>query len=885
MSTNIHEFQPGEVVDYRQVNDNFSNLNNNMLHYKTATVTAYNSSTYETTVRFEDNTTATLINRTANILSINDSVYVYYWNSVETDGYVGVKLGTPTIQGGGSVPIGRYLNSNSNSILINDLSTNTKVNIPNTNSENNMMLSTSNVVYDSTYSTPMSDNNIIGNNINLYNVCATSTNIIGNSSTVNSYASYDSTEQTYTYKSLYLCSNTNIIGTANFFYDNRTTYGDTTNAISYSNVLGYNNTFNMYDDAIIGINDQKYTDATFIGNRNSVNKSSLYSNVSVFGNDNTFSDAYVQFCTINGHLNEVGRIKSGNSTTASFMQFTSLLGYNNKFKLTSECNGSYGMYMIGGENEAYGMNHIQFQNNYLFGYKNKISDVNKYLTAQFLYAYGANNSFIGLDSNNNYTAYTNFMIGASNTFKPIESNSNMLIGIGNKVNVDSTNNVKLSNSTILGVNNTLRQSTSTYSSSNVWEHSTVIGDSNEIGSNTLDANISFHYSNVIGVKNKYGANNATSYKECNYLNVLGSSNNVNNTLITGTVIGNNNVLNNSMGCYIVGDSNQINYANSNINTYDIHNVYMLGKNNKAIPCTYNIYDTATGTKYSTFVGFNNTLDTDTYLPMIMDNVDFGSHTIIGNYGSIKYSSNQDAYKIKMVLAVESLYDSSIPGSTGNAVTIDGYGNMNVVGTISSGGSDFAEYWEWQDGNTTREDRRGLFVTLTDDGYIKKASSDDKILGIVSTQPTITGGGDFWEWQGKYLKDVFGDYIYENVEEPVYTEVQELVKDAYTDDNNVFHEAEYKTVQVQSGTKALCRKKLNPNYDPTRTYVNRSERPEYAPIAHIGKVVMVDDGKAKTGDYLTSNDKGIATISETFTKFVCIKRLDNNHIYVLIDTYK
>lgn len=110
----------------------------------------------------------------------------------------------------------------------------------------------------------------------------------------------------------------------------------------------------------------------------------------------------------------------------------------------------------------------------------------------------------------------------------------------------------------------------------------------------------------------------------------------------------------------------------------------------------------------------------------------------------------------------------------NAVRIDYNGKMWCKKAYSATGADYAELFEWQDGNPDNEDRRGYFVTM-DDEKIRKAAAGDWILGIVSANPCILGNTDM-EWQGQFLRDEFGDYIIEHGVETVTETVYETDED-------------------------------------------------------------------------------------------------------------
>lgn len=97
------------------------------------------------------------------------------------------------------------------------------------------------------------------------------------------------------------------------------------------------------------------------------------------------------------------------------------------------------------------------------------------------------------------------------------------------------------------------------------------------------------------------------------------------------------------------------------------------------------------------------------------------------------------------------------------------GNAFADGTWASNGADYAEYFEWADGNPGHEDRRGLSVVLDGDKIRLSLPGEDPI-GVVSANPSVVGDGDIDRWKGKYLRDAFGAYIWEDYEALSWSEV-------------------------------------------------------------------------------------------------------------------
>ena len=198
----------------------------------------------------------------------------------------------------------------------------------------------------------------------------------------------------------------------------------------------------------------------------------------------------------------------------------------------------------------------------------------------------------------------------------------------------------------------------------------------------------------------------------------------------------------------------------------------------------------------------------------------------------------------------------------NAYTLDWSGNATFSGTVSSAGADYAEFFEWADGNTEAEDRVGYIVALDGD-KIKLASSDDDILGIISGTATVLGDNAEWCWNKRYLTDDFGRTIYEDREvthEAAYNDDGEKVADEWTE---VVHAPV-----------------INPAYDPDKTYVNRRNRPEWGVVGMMGKLFVRDDGTAKVNGYVMANN-GIATHSDFKTNMRVMKRVKDNIIQVCL----
>ena len=189
----------------------------------------------------------------------------------------------------------------------------------------------------------------------------------------------------------------------------------------------------------------------------------------------------------------------------------------------------------------------------------------------------------------------------------------------------------------------------------------------------------------------------------------------------------------------------------------------------------------------------------------------------------------------------------------NACRITYAGEVIGKAAYASTGADYAEYFEWLDGNINNEDRRGLFVTVQD-GKIRVAQPNEYVLGVVSANPCVLGDNDM-EWQGQFLKDKFGAPIIEEIE----------------------------TVNEATGEKEICQVyKINPDYDPNKPYIFRQDRQEWDAIGFMGKLVVIDDGTCEVNGFAKVGENGIATKSDNWNNaYMVLERIDENTIRIVL----
>ena len=252
-------------------------------------------------------------------------------------------------------------------------------------------------------------------------------------------------------------------------------------------------------------------------------------------------------------------------------------------------------------------------------------------------------------------------------------------------------------------------------------------------------------------------------------------------------------------------------------------------------------------------------------------------TASGNYShaegynttaSSSYQHVQGQYNIEdySYTYADIIGNGAADGNRSNAATVDWYGNAWYAGAVTSKAADYAEFFEWLDGNPDNEDRVGYLVAL-DGEKIRFANPGDEILGIISANPAVLGDNYECDWNGKYLTDEFGRILYDKVEE-------------FIDIPKVDEETGETTIEKKS-LGFFDHPRINPDYDPNQEYINRRNRSEWAMVGMLGKLFVRDDGTAQINGYVSAGEDGIATASTEKTNMRVLSRVNDHIVKVLL----
>ncbi|ADO97382.1 pre-neck appendage protein [Synechococcus phage S-SM2] len=194
-------------------------------------------------------------------------------------------------------------------------------------------------------------------------------------------------------------------------------------------------------------------------------------------------------------------------------------------------------------------------------------------------------------------------------------------------------------------------------------------------------------------------------------------------------------------------------------------------------------------------------------------------------------------------------DSDHSGTPDRQFTLRGDGNAFADGTWSPNGADYAEYFESSTGAAIPV---GTTVVL-ENNKVRAATSEDSassIMGVVRPKApgkiaSVIGNSAWNKWSNKYLTDDFDRFILDEHLVYEWTETGE-------DGQEINHS--YESHQIPEGVtipsdvvgqthdskgNRFVHYRLNPDFDPSVTYVPREERDEWIIVGLIGQVKILD----------------------------------------------
>jgi len=163
----------------------------------------------------------------------------------------------------------------------------------------------------------------------------------------------------------------------------------------------------------------------------------------------------------------------------------------------------------------------------------------------------------------------------------------------------------------------------------------------------------------------------------------------------------------------------------------------------------------------------------------------------------------------------------------------GDGNAYADGSFSGSGADYQEFFESSDGSALEVGKSVVMDGNKVRVYNASSDSTDNIIGVVrpkseNKNSAVIGNTAWNHWTNKYLTDDWGVYQREDVT------VWEWNGESFYERDELAKDASWTPPTGATSSKQSVRK-LNPDYDASRTYTPREERTEWNLIGLLGQV--------------------------------------------------
>ena len=213
--------------------------------------------------------------------------------------------------------------------------------------------------------------------------------------------------------------------------------------------------------------------------------------------------------------------------------------------------------------------------------------------------------------------------------------------------------------------------------------------------------------------------------------------------------------------------------------------------------------------------------------------------------------------------------------------VNGDGRWN--GTADNGAADYAEYFEWNDGNLLNEDRVGYFASLVGE---KVEIGNQNIVGIVSSNPALIGNSAELKWNKVYLKDEWGIKIYNTYKKYslddnyIYIDEDDKIYADPPNSHNILGTSFIGETNDKVFVEDIKIEKINPDFDINSSYEPRSSRKEWSPIGMLGKL-HVRTAEQITGNTISADSNGMAINGNDYHVLENKKSYDGNYGIVKI----
>lgn len=141
-------------------------------------------------------------------------------------------------------------------------------------------------------------------------------------------------------------------------------------------------------------------------------------------------------------------------------------------------------------------------------------------------------------------------------------------------------------------------------------------------------------------------------------------------------------------------------------------------------------------------------------------------------------------------------------NSANQFRVNGAGTVYAQNTTVQA-ADYADMFEWEDGNPEGGDRVGTTVVVSGNGMVRPSREGDNpedVIGVITGTACMIGNTAWSNWDKKFIKDDYGRIVRDSTKE-------------FGESNST----------------------INPEYDDSLEYIPRTKRPEWAPVGLVGRI--------------------------------------------------
>ena len=192
------------------------------------------------------------------------------------------------------------------------------------------------------------------------------------------------------------------------------------------------------------------------------------------------------------------------------------------------------------------------------------------------------------------------------------------------------------------------------------------------------------------------------------------------------------------------------------------------------------------------------------------------------------------------------------------------GQIRAAGTIT-GSVTFTDYAEYFENLSSGAIPLGTLVALGG-RKVRPTHAGDDILGVVSATALVVAGDSPFTWSQRYLTGEFGELLMQDVE----------CVDWVTDESHfsgTVAEAQRLGLMPPKEAKFYTERQPveNPNFDPERENIPRSQRPdEWTCVGLLGQVHVRVASDVAPGDFVAAGDGGVGVKSIAPTNMRCME---------------